>query len=122
MVDVQGLADDLAHRLARVQRGEGVLEDDRQLPAHAAQRGARQPEQGLALEDDLALARLDEPQDRAAKGGLAAAGLADQPQRLALPDREVDAVYRPHVAHRALPDAALDGEPGLEPAHLEEGV
>ena len=42
-----------------------------------------------------------EPQDAAAGRGLAAAALADQPQRLAAVDREVDAVDRLHVADLA---------------------
>ena len=43
---------------------------------------------------DRAAGRLVQPQDRAAEGGLAAAGLADQAERLAALDRQRDAVDR----------------------------
>ena len=46
--------------------------------------------------------RLDGAQDAARGGGLAAAALADQAERLALVDVEVDAVDRAHVADRPL--------------------
>src|SRR5207247_9322950 len=109
-VDVERLRDDLPDGLAWVQRGERVLEDDGQLPAHPAEPGARHVEEVLALEDDVALVRLDEPEDRAAQRGLAAAGLAHQPQRLALADGEVHAVDRTDMTHRALPDTGPDRE------------
>jgi hypothetical protein len=48
-----------------------------------AQLGRRRVHEVDALEDDLARGRLLEPQDQPADRGLAAAGLADQPERLA---------------------------------------
>ena len=47
-----------------------------------------------ALEADAARIRLDQPQHQPADGGFAAAGFADQRQRLAGIDAEADAVDR----------------------------
>ena len=47
---------------------------------------------------DRAAGRLEQPGEQPAGGGLAAAGLADQAERLALADVEVDAVDRAHRA------------------------
>jgi hypothetical protein len=48
----------------------------------------------LAVERDLALARLEQARDRAERGGLARAVRADEGDDLALLDVEVDAVQR----------------------------
>src|SRR5260221_14036346 len=48
----------------------------------------------LALKTDRALGRVDQPGEQTHQGGFTAAGLADEPPRLATPDREVDAVDR----------------------------
>ena len=50
---------------------------------------------------DAARGRLDQAQHRAADGGLAAAALADQAERLARADREADAVHRVDLADGA---------------------
>ena len=63
--------------------------------------------QVLAVEDDLAGGRLVELQDRAAGRGLAAAGLADETEGLALLDLEGDAVDGLDGADLALEDDAL---------------
>jgi len=52
----------------------------------------------LALEKDLAGRGLDQLDDEPAGRGLAAAGLAHEPQNLAFSDREADAVNRLHLA------------------------
>ena len=150
LVDVQGLADDLAHRHAGVQGGGGVLEDDlhlppvgehvrRLLPGHRLlhQQGALVlgavgvlHGDGLALEGVLVLVDgltvvedgagggLMEPQDGAAQGGLAAAGLAHQAQGLAPLDEEG------HVLHGLDAGAlhALDGEVFGQVVHLDQDV
>ena len=61
----------------------GILEDDLHVAAERAQRRAVERRHVRALEPDLARGRLDQPQDAAAGGRLAAAGFADQAQRLA---------------------------------------
>ncbi len=107
IVDLQRLGDDVADRHARVQRRVGVLEDHLHLAAHLAHLAAVQLGQVLAVEDDLAAGRLVELQDGAAGGGLAAAGLADQAEGLALLDVERDAVDGLDRADLALEDDAL---------------
>ena len=53
---------------------------------------------------------------------LAAAGLADQPQRLALADLEADAVDRLDVPDHAAKQAALDREVLLDVADVQQDV
>ncbi len=99
-----------------VEAGERVLEDHRQVRAAAAAHvRAREREQvdavepGLAGDVDAATATLasrnlalagQEPHDRQARHGLAAARLADQAHHLALVDVEVHAVDGRGVAER----------------------
>ena len=59
-----------------------------------------------ALEDDLPGRRLEQLDDRAAERRLAAAGLADDTERLAAVTVEVDAVDGAHLADVALEDPA----------------
>ena len=66
--------------MPRVQRGVGVLEDHLDLAAQRLELRRRQLREVLALEDDLAGGGLVEPGDQAARGRLAAAGLADEPK------------------------------------------
>ena len=96
----QRLAQDLADRHARIERGVGVLEDDLRLPAERAQLVGVEREQVAALETDAAGIRLDQAQHQPADGGFAAAGFADQRQRLAGIDMEADAVDRPDERRR----------------------
>ena len=57
-----------------------------------------------------------QPQQGEAEGGLAAAALADQADRLALVDGQADAVHRLHEAHGAAEQAAADREVHLDSA------
>src|SRR4029450_10604942 len=59
-----------------------------------------------APHEDLAAGRLDRSQDAAGRGGLSAAALPHQAQRLALVDVEIDTVDGAHVPDRA-PEKAL---------------
>jgi hypothetical protein len=99
----QRLADDPLHGHARVERAERVLEDDLQVAAQAAHLRRRQRHHVGAVVDDLPGVGLDQAQDQPAGRRLAAARLADQAERLAAADGEVDAVDRAH--HRARPAA-----------------
>jgi hypothetical protein len=121
-VHAEGLADDVGHGHARVERAVGVLEDDLHVAPHAAQGLALELEDGLAVEADLAGGGLEQPEDRAPGGGLAAAGLAHQAEGLAAVDGEGDVVHGAHVADDAREEAALDGEVLLEAVHLDEGA
>src|SRR5438552_4781161 len=120
LVDHQGLADDRAHRHSWIERRVRVLEDDLHLLAERAQRSLIERGDVLALERDLTGGRLDQAEDRAARGGLAAARLADEAQRLAGHDVERHVVHRVHTRHLAREQAATDREVLLEVANLEE--
>src|SRR5215470_3743561 len=122
LVDDQSLADDRSHRHPRIQRRVRVLEDDLHLLAQRAQGALVERRDVLALERDFARGRLDQSQDRAARRGLAAAGLAHQPERLAAHDVERHVVHRVHARDLAREEAATDREVLLEIADLEEGL
>src|SRR3989449_5216330 len=77
LVNHEGLADDRPDRHSRIERRVRVLEDDLHLLAERAQRALVERRDVLCPEPDLARGRLDEPEDRAARGGLAAARLPD---------------------------------------------
>ena len=72
VMDVDRLADDVAHGLARIERRVRVLKDHRHLSAQAAEALAAQVRDVVALEKDLAACRLEQTDHRAAKGRFAA--------------------------------------------------
>ena len=118
-VHAQRLADDVARRHARIERGERVLEDDLHPPPVGAQLDLAEPRDVLAVERDAAGGRLDQPQHGAAHRRLAAARFADQAERLARRDREAHAVDREDVAGGAPKQSLLDGKVLLEVLHLQ---
>ena len=83
VVHAHRLGHDVAGRHARIERGERVLKDDLHLPAVGPQLGLAQMRDVAAVDLDAAVGRLDQPQDGAPDGGFAAAGFADQAERLA---------------------------------------
>ena len=114
-VQPQRVADDLRDPPARVERGERVLEDHLQLAAARAQVSRAEPDSSSPSKRTEPEVGCYELQHRAAEGRLAAAGLADEAERLAGGDREADAVDRPHP-----PDLAIDQHPGLDREVLDE--
>ena len=113
------------HRHARVERRERVLEDDLHLAAdrlqlRAATAASGRPWSPSWRKQTSPLGRLRRPQDQSPGRGLAAAGLADQAERLALVDLEADAVDGLDLADHAAQQPALDREVLLEVAHLEQ--
>src|SRR4029077_12200648 len=110
LVNDQRLADDGADVHAWVQRGVRVLEDDLDVAAQGAQRLATQRAYVPAFKDDVARGRLDQAQHAAAGGRFAAAGFADQAERLAGINVEVDAIDRLHGAGLPLEQAGVDRE------------
>ena len=98
-VDEQRFGDLIADREHRIQRRHRLLKDERDLgPAHGAHVALREGQQVAALETDAASCnaarRLHQPQDRHRGDRFAAAGFADQPQRLSGPHLEAHVVYR----------------------------
>ena len=109
VMDLDRLADDVADGHARVQRCVGVLEDHLHTAAHLPHLFAGERRQLGPIELHRAGRRL------------AAAGLADEAERLALLDEEVDAVNGAHRTDLPLEDDPLrQREVHLERAHLEE--
>ena len=108
--------------LARVERGEGVLEDDLHAPPIGLQGVALEGRDVRAVEDDPAGGGVDEPQQQPADGRLAAARLAHETERLAARDLEVDAVHGAHLGHGALQDARSDGEGLVEALEAHQGA
>src|SRR5215207_2305437 len=109
-VDRQRLVDDGADGHARVERGVGVLEDDLHVAPKRGQLGAAERRHVLALEPHLARGRFDQAQDAAPGRRLAAARLADEPERLAGFELEADAVDGVHPFDVAREQAALHRE------------
>src|SRR5215204_5961210 len=122
VVCLEGLGDDVAHGHAGVEARVRVLEDYLHVPAHAEHALAVVGQDVLAVEYDLALCRLQEPQDEAGQRALAAARLADEPERLSAPHGEVHAVHGLDVADRALQEAGPYGEVHLQVSGLEKKV
>src|SRR6185437_10602370 len=91
---------DLADRHAGVERGVGILEDDLRLAPEATQLVRIEGQQVAPVEANASRIWLDQPQHQPAHGRLAAAGLADQPQRLAALDRKANAIDRADVSGR----------------------
>ena len=79
---------------ARIERAVGVLVDHLHAPADRPHALLVVGGDVLALEHDAAGRRLQHAQHGEPGGRLAAAALADQPERLAAPQREADAVDR----------------------------
>ncbi len=117
-VNDQRLHDQLADRHPRIERAERVLKDDLHPPPHPPHLRRLEAEEVDAVERDAARRRLRQPQHQPPGRGLAATALADEAQRLAPHDVEVEAVDRHHAA-AGLTDAARS-EPLAQTAHLEE--
>ena len=110
-------------RLARVQAAHRVLEDHLDVLAAPAQLLTLEGGDVGAVDDDAALGRGLEVEDRLAERRLAAAGLADEPVGLAPADLQVDAVDGVDVADDLVEDdAPLDREVHLDAAHVDEDV
>src|SRR5882757_5000749 len=89
---LERLADDPTDRVPRLERRVRILEDHLHAATHDVQLVLGRLGDVLPLEGDAAARRLVEPQDRPPERRLTATGLADQPDGLALLDRERDTV------------------------------
>src|SRR5581483_4783031 len=122
-VDEHRLLDDLPDRHARVERRVRILEDDLHLLAQLAQVVPARRRQLVAHEADGAAGRLQQLQDAVPGRRLAGAGLADEPERLALRDLERDAVDRLHMVDRPLDEQTLPHrKPLLQVGHRQESA
>ena len=121
-VDRERLADDVAHRHARVQRRVRILEHDLQLTADLAHLLALVVRDVTTVDDDPSRGRLDQLEDRSSKGRFAAAGLTDQPECLPVRDPEVDTVDGVHLTDGSPHEALADGKVLDEVLNLENRV
>ena len=96
LVDGERVTDDRPDPAPRVQRPVRILEDHLHLAPERAHLPGLELADVLAVEDDLAGGQVEQPGDAAGQGRLAAAGLADQAERLAPADLEADPVDRVH--------------------------
>src|SRR6185437_787525 len=106
----QWLAQHGADGHARIETGVGVLEDHLQPPAAGAHLLGIERQQVVALEAHTTGAGLDQTQDQAADSRLATARFADQCQRLAFLDLEVETVDRADMGGDAAERTALHRE------------
>ena len=91
-MDGERLSEHLAHGHARVQRGIGVLKNHLEVAARLQHSRAREPQEVLAAEENLAARRLDKAQQRPSERRLAGTGFADEAEDLAAPDLQGDVV------------------------------
>ena len=91
-VDLERVGDDLAHAPARIERRVRVLEDHLQLAPVRPQLAVRERRDVVAAEAQRAARRLEQPDEEPAERRLAAAGLADDAERLAAAHLERHAV------------------------------
>src|SRR5262249_3729220 len=101
---LEWLAHDVADGASRVQRRDRVLEDQLQLGSHLAQLLPGQLRQVPSVELDRARRRPGQLPDRPTWGPLAAAGFADEAERLAFEHVEAD------VGDRVDLEVTADGE------------
>src|SRR5262249_44006908 len=95
-VDAERLRDLVPDRELRIQRVVRLLEDDLHVRAPLPQLALRERRDVSAVEQDLPARRLEQPEEAPAEGRLAAAALADQPERLARVEVERDVLAGVH--------------------------
>src|SRR5262249_46284046 len=119
-VDREWLGDDAADPHARVERRERILKHDLHSLTRGPESRRRERDEIESLEGDVSGRRLDESQQEAAGGGLAAARFTDESQHLAALDREADAVDGANDTAAAAQPRAADGEVLLESIDLDQ--
>ena len=109
-VQRERLGERLSDRHSRIERGERILENDLQRPPVLPHFVFRQRGQFDSVEPHLAERRFEKPQHEPPGGRLPAAGFADQGQRVAGREIEIDAVHRAHDTRRAPEEPAPHGK------------
>src|ERR1700730_4804851 len=119
-VNIERLRDREAHRQPWIERRVWILEYHLDLAPHSAHFVGGQARDILAIESDPAAVDVDQPQQRASGGRLAATGFADQRQRFAGAKIEahlLDGMYPPpHASEQSGPNR----KPRLQAANLEQ--
>ncbi len=118
-VGVDGFGDGEADGHAGIERGEGVLEDELDGPAHALFAGRVEFGDVFAVDADGAAEGLFEADDTAPGCGFAAAAFAHQSEGFAGGDGEAHLFGGVDAADQA--EAAADIEAGGEPFEFEDG-
>src|SRR5262245_26706923 len=118
-MNLERLAHNIARALARIKRGERILEDDLQLPAVRPKLRLAKPCDVMAVEVNATGRRLDQAHDGASHRGLAAARLTHEAQRLAGADPEAHSIHGIDVAYRAAQDALAHGKMFAQASDLE---
>ena len=90
----QRLSDDLLHRHARVERGEGILKDDLQLAPELIEARPRGMRDLCPLVKHAPFAGGQQAQQQTAKRGFSGTGLADDRQRFARHHSKRNAIDR----------------------------
>ena len=108
VVHQQRLHDGETDRQARIERGVGILKDELNIAPQVLQRRPLQLIDSPPGEGDGAALAVHQLQQRAPGGGLAAAGLAHQSQRLAGKDLKRHAIDCTHHVRRAFDREVLD--------------
>ena len=109
-MDTERLADDVANGHSRIEGRVRILEDDLNVPPDGSHCLALESGDVATVEDDPSVGGLDQLDDRPAERRLAAPGLADDAERLAASNGEVDTGDRLHLPDRVLEDPGLDRE------------
>ena len=122
-VQLERVPDDLSHSLVWIERRVGVLKDHLDLPSDRLQFLARETDDLIAAVADRAGGRFEQLEDRPAECRLAAAGLADQAECLALVQGEADVIDGLDVRHRSVEeDPRLDREVLDEVLDLQDRI
>ena len=91
-MNYERLSDHVFDPEARIERGEGILKNNLQIPAHSSHFPAASRQQVAALESHLARSRLDQSKDQASECALARTGFSHEAQRFSGVNVERDVV------------------------------
>ena len=120
-MDIDGLADDVAHRHARIEAGERILEDDLHLLPVLAHLLEGQGRDVDTVEDHFARCGLEKPQDRATDRRLAGSGFANEPQHLACADGKRHILDGLNAVDDAREYTAVNREILAQVPHIQKG-
>src|SRR5262245_60576798 len=120
VVDTHRVGNDRPHALARIERRVRILKDHLHLASERAEAPHAEMLDGRSLEDDLAVRRLEQTNERPTQRRLPTTRLADEAEGLPLPNREAHVVDGMHMRDLALQEALPDREVLPDVPYLEE--